>query len=208
MEYNFKEVNNMKGEKVLYCEDFFDEHKEWYKLIDDSVKWESFNVKVHDKVFPQPRESFYMADDKHQYKYSGFDRIPEKWSVAVIEMKKVLEKVLVDIEPNHPKLNAVLGNKYNNGSNYIGFHSDSESDLDDDAFIVSVSLGAERDFVFKHIETGKKVSIKLKSGSVLLMGGDCQKNWTHGLPKRLKIKEPRINLTFRRIIKRNKNETQ
>lgn len=43
--------------------------------------------------------------------------------------EKVLEKVLVDIEPNHPKLNAVLGNKYNDGSDYIGFHSDSESDL-------------------------------------------------------------------------------
>jgi len=144
-----------------------------------------------------------MADDnKHPYKYSGFDRIPDKWWVAIIEMKKVLEKVLVDIEPNHPKLNAVLGNKYNDGAQYIGFHSYSESDLHDDAFIVYVSLGAERDFVFKHIESGEKVSINLKSGSVLLMGGDCQKNWTHGLPKRLKIKNHRINLTFRSVIKR------
>lgn len=122
--------------------------------------------------------------------------------IAIVEMKKVIEKVLVDIEPNHPKLNAVLGNKYNDGSQYIGYHSDSERDLHDNAFIVSVSLGAERDFVFKHIETGKKVSIMLKSGSVLLMGGDCQKNWKHGLPKRLKIKDSRINLTFRSIIKR------
>jgi len=201
MEYNFKEMN-MPGAKVLYCEDFFDEHKEWYTLIDDTVNWEKFNVKVHGKVFPQPRESFYMADEKYPYKYSGFDRIPKKWVVPVIEMKKVLEKVLVDIEPNHPKLNAVLGNKYNDGSQYIGFHSDSESDLHDDAFIVSVSLGANRDFVFKHIESGEKISINLKSGSVLLMGGDCQKNWTHGLPKRLKIKNPRINLTFRSIINR------
>lgn len=28
MEYNFKEMN-MPDAKVLYCEDFFDEHKEW-----------------------------------------------------------------------------------------------------------------------------------------------------------------------------------
>lgn len=201
MEYNFKELN-MQGAKVLYCEDFFEEHKEWYTLINDTVKWEMFNVKVHGKVFLQPRESFYIADDKHPYKYSGFDRIPDQWGIAVVEMKKVLEKVLVDIEPNHPKLNAVLGNKYKDGSQYIGYHSDSESDLHDDAFIVSVSLGAERDFVFKHIETGKNITIRLKSGSVLLMGGDCQKNWKHGLPKRLKIKDPRINLTFRSVVKR------
>jgi len=193
---------NMPGAKVLYCEDFFDEHKEWYNLIDDTVKWEMFNVKVYGKVYPQPRDSFYMADDKHPYKYSGFDRIPEKWGVAVVEMKKVLDKVLVDISPGHPKLNAVLGNKYNDGTQYIGFHADSESDLHDDAFIVSVSLGAERDFVFKHIETDKQFSIKLKSGSVLLMGGDCQKNWKHSLPTRLRIKDSRINLTFRSIVKR------
>jgi len=51
MEYNFKEMN-MLGAKVLYCQDFFDDNKEWYTLIDDTVNWEKFNVKVYGKVFP------------------------------------------------------------------------------------------------------------------------------------------------------------
>lgn len=91
---------------------------------------------------------------------------------------------------------------YSDGTNYIGAHSDDESDLQENAFIVSVSFGATRDFVFTHKITKEKVSMILKSGSVVLMGGDCQKNWKHEVPKRLKIKEPRINLIFRSVIPR------
>jgi len=64
--------------------------------------------------------------------------------------EKVIEKVLVCIEPNNPKINDVLGNKYNNGSQYIGFHSESESDLHDNTFIVSVCLGTETYFVLTY----------------------------------------------------------
>ena len=201
MSYEFKKLN-MQGANVLYCPDYFEEHKFWYQMIDESVDWQQFNVRVHGKVIPQPRESFYMADNGYPYKYSGFDRKPEKWEVAVQEMRKALEKLLKNVSRGHPKLNAVLGNKYNDGKQYIGYHSDDEGDLHPDAFIVSVSLGAERDFVFKHKKTGETVSVPLKSGSIVLMGGDCQKNWKHSVPKRMRVKEPRINLTFRSVLMR------
>lgn len=197
----FKKLD-MDGADVWYCQDFFTDHKTWYELIDTSVDWQSFPVIVYGKTFPQPRDSFYMADKGFPYKYAGVDRKPEEWSVPVLEMKKILSGVVEEINPGHPELNAVLGNRYLNGYNYIGKHSDSESDLHTGSFIVSVSLGAHRDFVFTHKKTGKKISIELKPGSVLLMGGDCQKNWSHELPKRLRVKDPRINLTFRSISRR------
>lgn len=75
-----------------------------------------------------------------------------------------------------------------------------EKDIHPNSFIVSVSLGVARDFIFTHKKTKEKVKIILEPGSVLLMGGDCQK---HELPKRLRVKDPRINLTFRSIIHRN-----
>ena len=118
-------------------------------------------------------------------------------------MKKILEEAVEEIEPEHPKLNAVLGNRYRNGHQNISNHSDNESDLHDNAFIVSVSLGAARDFIFTHKDTNEKVKILLEPGSVLLMGGDCQKNWKHELPKRLRVKDPRINLAFRSVLMRD-----
>lgn len=201
-EQKFKRLN-MKGANCWYCPNFFTDHEIWYFLIDNSVEWQQFMVKVYGKTMAQPRDSFYMADNGYPYKYSGIDRRPEDWTISVTEMKKILEEAVEEIEPEHPKLNAVLGNRYRNGHQNIGAHSDNEGDLHDNAFIVSVSLGAARDFIFTHKETNEKVKILLEPGSVLLMGGDCQKNWKHELPKRLRVKDPRINLTFRSVCMRD-----
>lgn len=198
----FKKLN-MTGADVYYCPDFFKAHELWYSLVDNSVEWDQFDVMVMGKKFKSPRENFYMADNSLPYRYSGFDRTPSKWTVVVSEMKNILEKSIQEIEPTHPKLNACLGNRYNDGKQYIGAHSDDERDLHNNAFIVSVSLGATRDFIFTHKKTKEKVKIALESGSVILMGGDCQKNWKHEVPKRLRVKDPRINLTFRSILKRH-----
>jgi alkylated DNA repair dioxygenase AlkB len=195
-------ILDMKGAIVLYSEKYISEYKTWYQMVDESVDWKTFPVKVMGKVHSQPRQSFYMADYKHTYKYSGFDRRPDEWCTTMLEMRKILNSLVQEIMPNHPDLNAVLGNKYNDGDQYIGRHSDDEKDLNKDAFIVSVSLGAKRDFIFTHKKTKEKMTISLEPGSVLLMGGDCQKNWMHEVPKRKKIKDPRINLTFRSINKK------
>jgi alkylated DNA repair dioxygenase AlkB len=40
----------------------------------------------------------------------------------------------------------------------------------------------------------------LSSGSLLLMKAGVQSEYKHALPKALRVREPRINLTFRCII--------
>lgn len=194
---------NMEGANVFYIPRFFKHDETWFQMIDESVDWETFVIKLYGKKIPQPRQSCYIGDNNNTYKYSGVVRNPSDWSVPVTEMKKILNVLVKKINPLHPPLNAVLLNRYNDGSHYISKHSDDEKELNPDAFIVSVSLGATRDFIFTHKETNEKVSIALESGSVILMGGDCQKNWVHEIPKRKKVKEPRINLTFRSITKKN-----
>lgn len=68
-----------------------------------------------------------------------------------------MEKRLKNVSPEHSKLNAVLGNKYNDGKQYIDYHSDDVGDLHTDTFIVSVSLDVERYFVFKHVEVNRDI---------------------------------------------------
>jgi alkylated DNA repair dioxygenase AlkB len=99
-----------------------------------------------------------------------------------------------------PRLNAVLINWYRNGQDYMGFHADDERELGPQPRIVSVSIGAERDFVVKSRHQSRdKVKIRLANGSGLLMAGGMQCNWLHGVPKRAGVTEDRINLTFRYI---------
>lgn len=61
---------NMKGVNCWYCPNFFTDHEIWYFLIDNSVEWQQFMVKVYGKTMAQPRDSFYMADSGYPYKYS------------------------------------------------------------------------------------------------------------------------------------------
>jgi alkylated DNA repair dioxygenase AlkB len=42
--------------------------------------------------------------------------------------------------------------------------------------------------------------MELHHGSLLLMEGAMQEHWLHQIPRTKKPLEPRINLTFRRII--------
>ena len=42
--------------------------------------------------------------------------------------------------------------------------------------------------------------MELPNGSLLLMEGEMQSNWLHQIPKTRKFLNPRINLTFRKII--------
>lgn len=188
--------------EVYYCENYFRE--DLFEKLNVEIKWKTFQVKMRGKVFDQPRDSAYIGDDKKPYMYSGFDHIPEEWTPTLTLIRNELQSFLDKFFPNHPKINAVLCNRYLSGNNTIGFHSDNEKDLCPNSFIISVSFGAQRDFILSEKETNVKTVIPLSSGSVLLMGKNCQTNYSHSIPKRMKVKDPRINLTFRCILERLK----
>ena len=76
----------------------------------------------------------------------------------------------------------------------------AEPELKKDGAIASLSFGAERKFVFKHKVSSEKRGIFLQPGSLLIMKGSTQAHWVHQLPASKKIKELRVNLTFRTIV--------
>jgi len=83
----------------------------------------------------------------------------------------------------------------------MAWHSDGEKDLKDQGAIASLSFGVERKFAFKHKQSKEVISLPLKAGSLLVMKGATQQHWLHRLPPTKLITEPRINLTFRTIVK-------
>ena len=115
------------------------------------------------------------------------------WTNELSELKKVVERI------SENKFNSCLLNLYHDGDEGMSWHSDDESSLGKDIVIASISFGAERKFVFRHKKTKEKISTILEDGSLLVMKGQTQFNWHHALPKSKKIKQSRINLTFRRI---------
>lgn len=94
--------------------------------------------------------------------------------------------------------NGILVNYYENGTDYIGDHSDDEKGLSNIG-VVSLSYGSVRKFRIKCKKTKKKIiDISTENSSIIHMGGDFQKEFTHGIPIEKKIKLPRWSFTFRK----------
>ena len=183
---------------LKYIENFFnlDESKLYMRNLTQSVLWRREKIKMWGKEIVTKRRIAWYADDGKSYTYSGSTFFPSQWNNVLLHLKERVEN------NSDIKFNSALLNEYPNGEVGMGWHSDDEKELGIDPVIASLSFGANRDFIFKH-KTDKSienVKLHLKDGSLLLMLGSTQHYWKHSLPKRLKVKEPRINLTFRNII--------
>ena len=197
MKKNFTLIKSVNL-SVKYIENFFnlDESQLYMRQLTQSVLWRREKIKMWGKEIVTKRRIAWYADDGKSYTYSGSTFFPSQWNNVLLQLKERVENY------SEIKFNSVLLNEYPSGEVGMGWHSDDEKELGTDPIIASLSFGANRDFIFKH-KTDKSienVKLHLKSGSLLLMLGSTQHYWKHSLPKRLKVKEPRINLTFRNII--------
>ena len=161
------------------------------------VPWRAENIVVWGKTYPQPRLTAWYGDDGAAYTYSGIHLDPLPWTLTLIEIKKRVEEIAgIDF-------NSVLLNYYRDHRDGMGLHSDDEPELGRRPIIASVSLGEERTFNLKHKTRRdlRTIRLKLASGSLLLMKGETQHYWKHGIEKEKRPCGPRVNLTFRRISK-------
>jgi len=122
---------------------------------------------------------------------------PQPWTEELLAIKNRIEK------ESGQEFTNVLLNYYRDGNDSMGWHKDNEKELGVNPVIGSVSFGASRSFHFKNqSDKNLKEKVLLTNGSFLLMEGSTQHHWYHSIPKAQKISEGRINLTFRKIIRK------
>ena len=85
---------------------------------------------------------------------------------------------------------------YATGTVDMGYHRDVSA-FGDTSHIASISLGAERVFSLREIETGQRCDLPLAHGSLIYMGPGCQQRYEHAVPADPECDAPRVNLTFR-----------
>jgi alkylated DNA repair dioxygenase AlkB len=165
------------------------------ELIDE-VLWRAEKIVVWGKTYPQPRLIAWYGDVGKNYTYSGIKLEPLAWTQALLDIKSRVETAA------RTDFNSVLLNYYRDHRDSMGLHSDDELELGDRPILASLSLGEERTFILKHKreKTLKPVRLNLASGSLLLMKGETQRYWKHGIDKETRPCGPRVNLTFRRIL--------
>lgn len=182
----------------------FEYRPRWLPVLDadalfssliSEVDWEQRSLRMFGRSVDQPRLLRFQGDAGVRYSYSGDTLSASPWHASVDRLRRAIE------EASGQAFNAVLINRYRNGADSMGWHSDDEPELGRDPAIASISLGARRRFVLRRRDDRRqKFEISPAHGSLILMLGDVQHHWQHAVPKTARPVDERINLTFRRIL--------
>ena len=164
-----------------------------FAALRDGLPWERHRITVYGRSLEAPRLSCWIGDAAYTYSGTRFD--PHPWPEALAPVRERLEREL------HAGFNSVLANLYRDGNDRLGFHRDSEPELGPEPLIASVSLGAMRRFRLREREGRGSFGIDLEHGSLLVMSGATQRNWLHAVPPTARVVGPRINLTFRKVLR-------
>ena len=167
-----------------------------YSALLNDCSWEQPSLTLYGKSHPIPRLQSWLGDEAIDYRYSGQTFTSAIWPAYVKQLAEELS------ERCNVQFNSVLANLYRNGEDSMGWHADDEPELGTDPVIASVSLGAERDFALRRTGVSRQAgNLALPHGSLLIMQAGMQSRWQHSVPKRKRVSEPRINLTFRHIFR-------
>jgi alkylated DNA repair dioxygenase AlkB len=187
----------LDGAELELCLDFVDqaEQPQLFAALMRTLPWQQREIRMFGRSVLEPRETAWIGDPHAVYTYSGRVNEPVPWPAELNALRMRVS------ERTGQMFNCVLCNLYRDGRNSMGLHSDAEPELGQNPVIGSVSLGATRRFQLRHRkQRDAKLDIDLPSGSLLIMGAATQHHYRHGVPKQPAITEPRINLTFRRIL--------
>ncbi len=165
-----------------------------------SLAWQQNEIKMLGKTMPVPRMECMYGEEGASYLYSGSVILEaHPWTP---ELLYVCDRITIK---TGFEFDIVIGNRYRNGQDSIGWHSDDESSMGYRPAMpaagcanASISLGACRKFSVKSkVKESKATHFWLEHGSLLLMLPGCQEGYVHQLPKDNNCFSERINLTFR-----------
>lgn len=191
------ELIELSDGEILWARHFYDPDKckQLFQELNAAIPWRQDSILIAGKEQPIPRLQAWFGDPGLTYTYSGLTLEPTPWSAILKQIKHDIENY------SDCHFNSLLANLYRDGRDSVGWHADNENELGTNPTIASLSLGGAREFQLKHQQhPDKKVSITLNDGDLVILKGSIQHHWLHCIPKTDQPCEPRINLTFRKII--------
>lgn len=189
-----KEIIPYDGNAIYYGKVFENDiANNYFDILLNTIAWQHDEAKIFGKHYITARKVAWYALEPFEYRYSGIVKQAHAFNDILHTLKSKAEELTQE------QYNSCLLNLYHTGDEGMAWHSDGEKELEADAAIASLSFGAERNFSFKHKQSGERVSVMLEHGSLLVMKGKTQSNWLHRLAPTKRIKTARINLTFRKM---------
>lgn len=127
-------------------------------------------------------------------------RLSAWWKLDDERVRQPFLAELADLLGRHygVTFESIGANLYRNGHDSVAWHADrhARAPHDPDVVIPVLSLGSRRRFLLRPRAGGPSVAFQPAGGDLLVMGGACQRDWHHGVPK-MAHAQPRMSITFR-----------
>jgi alkylated DNA repair dioxygenase AlkB len=97
----------------------------------------------------------------------------------------------------HSGYRSLWMNLYRDHHDSTAWHGDRIGRVTPNCIVPVLSLGAARKFLIRPLEGGKSRTFHPGSGDLIVMGGRCQVEWVHSVPKQTTPSGPRISINFK-----------
>ena len=125
---------DMPDGEVVHYPALFDqsESDELFRVLLEEIDWQHVSIRMFGKTIKQPRLTAWYGDPGKSYSYSGTNFVPLPWTPTLQEIKHRIEPL------SETSFNSVLLNRYRDGQDSVGWHSDDERELGTNPVIGSV----------------------------------------------------------------------
>jgi alkylated DNA repair dioxygenase AlkB len=138
------------------------------------------DVKMFDRVVDEPRLSAWWRLDG-----DAVEPLPILGEIRVLLSERYGER-----------FDSIGFNLYRDGNDSVAWHGDRHRHVVVDPIVAIVSVGEPRPLRLRPRGGGPSLAWRLGDGDLFVMGGACQHDWEHTVPK-VRHAGPRMSITFR-----------
>ena len=150
------------------------------KLL-EAGRFEQRRVRMYDSTVPEPRLTAGWSTD------AAAEDVPEP-----------LRRISAALSSRYGvAFDQVWVNLYRDGRDSVAWHGDRNRHTHRDPLVATVSLGACRRFLLRPRGGRTTLELRLGAGHLVVMGGACQHDWEHTVPKEAAAVGARISVTLR-----------
>jgi len=159
-------------------------HQTLFDALEAGVPWRSEERRMYDRTVPTPR-LFAFHDDGTPAPHPAVDAMGQALSAHY------------GVPLDHRSYAL-----YRNGRDSVAFHRDRELRDRPWSLVAIVTLGGPRTFRLRPVDPARRRGqettrgFRVGWGDLLVMGGTCQRDWEHGVPKTAAA-PPRMAVMFR-----------
>ena len=140
------------------------------------------NVRMFDSLVDEPRLVAWWREGSQ----GATEPLP-----VLADMRRALS------ERYGERFDSIGFNLYRTGDDSVAWHGDRHRHTVVNPVVAIVSVGAARPLRLRPRAGGASRAWDLGNGDLFVMGGACQHDWEHCVPKVRHVKGPRLSITFR-----------